>query len=339
MKTSSKDRNLAWIKNQAKKGNIAFDHKLQRPTGQWSPLDKSLLIHSLLIGFPINPIYVIEEYGKIYTIDGSQRTSTCIDYLNDKFALSQKTPDIVLLSNDEENKTVETTYELAGKKFSKLDPEVQEMLLTLSLTFCTISNYTDDEVREMFRRQNNGRPLNAKHLRVVYESDQFSDAIFSLATHPFMEKMLTKTQRKNGSDRDLIIQTLMLICTDNENDYTSFRKNNIDAFVASHDEEVLNEVPTLKFALDEFDTNFEELKLKATTIPMVLYAGWRVLDEHKSFTELVDKINDFIGGYEENEEYRELASSGTSAADKVKGRLNYWDNIVDSIENKKNIGQ
>lgn len=33
MKTSSKDRNLAWIKNQAKKGNIAFDHKLQRPTG------------------------------------------------------------------------------------------------------------------------------------------------------------------------------------------------------------------------------------------------------------------------------------------------------------------
>ena len=331
METSSKDRNLAWIKNQAEKGNISFNHKLQRPTGQWSTLDKSLLIHSLLVGFPINPIYVVSENGKIYTIDGSQRTSTCIDYLNDVFPLSKKTPDFISISHDEENNVIETTYELAGKKFSKLDPEVQKMLSVSSLTFCTISNYTDDEVREMFRRQNNGKPLNAKHLRVLYESDQFSDAIFSLATHPFMEKLLTKAQKKNGFDRDLIRQTLMLICTDNENDYTSFRKNNIDAFVANHDEEALGEIPTLKFALDEFDSNFEELKLKPTTIPMVLYAGWRVLDEHKSFTELVDKINDFIGGYEENEEYRELASSGTSAADKVKGRLNYWDNIVDSI--------
>ena len=125
MNTSSKDRTLAWIKDQAKKRNISFNHKLQRPTGQWSPLEKSLLIHSLLIGFPINPIYVVSENGKIYTIDGSQRTSTCIDYLNDKFALSKNTPDIVLISNDEENGTIETTYELAGKKFSKLDPEVQ----------------------------------------------------------------------------------------------------------------------------------------------------------------------------------------------------------------------
>lgn len=339
MRTASKDRNLAWIKNQAKKGNISFNHKLQRPAGQWSSLDKSLLVHSLLIGFPINPIYVVEEDGKIYTIDGSQRTSTCIDYLNDVFALSKNTPDIVVVSNDEENGTIETTYELAGKKFSKLDPEVQEMLSASSLTFCTISNYTDDEVREMFRRQNNGKPLNAKHLRVLYESDQFSDAIFSLATHPFMEKLLTKTQRKNGSDRDLIIQTLMLICTDNENDYTSFRKNNIDVFVASHDEEVLGEIPTLKFALDEFDSNFEELKLKATTIPMVLYAGWRVLDEHKSFTELTDKINEFVSTYDDNEEYRALAGSGTSAADKVRGRLNYWDNIVDSIGPEQNTEQ
>ena len=337
MKTSPKDRTLSWIKNQAKKGNIAFDHKLQRPTGQWTTMDKSLLIHSLLVGFPINPIYVVEEYGKIYPIDGSQRTSTCIDYLNDGFALSKKTPDIVLISNDEENGTVETTYELAGKKFSKLDPDVQDMLSTTSLNFVTISNYTDDEIREMFRRQNNGKPLNAKQKRIVYESDKFSSAIFTVSHHPFMEKLLTKTQRKNGSDRDFIIQTLMLICTDNENDYTSFR--DIDDFVPYHDEEVINEIPGLISALDEFDSNFEELKLKATTVPMVLYAGWRVVDEHKSFTELVNKINEFVSTYDENEEYRELAGSGTSAANKVKGRLNYWDNIVDLIGPDQNTEQ
>ena len=93
MKTSSKERTLQWIVNQHRKGNISFSHKLQRPIGQWNTKMKSLLIHSLLSGFPVNPIYVVEENGTIYTLDGSQRTSTCIAYINDEFALSKDTPD------------------------------------------------------------------------------------------------------------------------------------------------------------------------------------------------------------------------------------------------------
>src|SRR5574344_1503008 len=73
MKTSSKERTLQWINNQYHKGNISFSHKLQRPIGQWNSKMKSLLIHSLLSGFPVNPIYVIESDGIIYTLDGSQR--------------------------------------------------------------------------------------------------------------------------------------------------------------------------------------------------------------------------------------------------------------------------
>ena len=61
MKTASKERTLQWISNQYNKGNISFSHKLQRPIGQWSPKMKSLLIHSLLSGFPVNPIYCVEE--------------------------------------------------------------------------------------------------------------------------------------------------------------------------------------------------------------------------------------------------------------------------------------
>ena len=81
MKTSNRERTLQWISTQYSKGNISFSHKLQRPIGQWSPKMKSLLIHSLLSGFPVNPIYVVEEEGTIYTLDGSQRTSTCIGFV------------------------------------------------------------------------------------------------------------------------------------------------------------------------------------------------------------------------------------------------------------------
>lgn len=137
MKTSNKERTLQWICNQYSKGNISFSHKLQRPIGQWNQRMRSLLIHSLLVGFPVNTIYTVEESGIIYTLDGSQRTSTCIAYINNEFALSKDTPNITITSNENGN-IVKKEYEIAKKRFEKLDKEVQETLLACCLEFCNL---------------------------------------------------------------------------------------------------------------------------------------------------------------------------------------------------------
>lgn len=323
MKTSNKERTLQWINNQYGKGNISFSHKLQRPIGQWNPKMKSLLIHSLLAGFPVNTIYTVEENEIIYTLDGSQRTSTCIAYLNNEFALSKDTPNVTISSNENGEK-VYKEYEIAGKKFKKLEKEVQDTLLACSLEFCTLSDYTDNEVKEMFRRQNNGKPLNAKLLRITEESDEFSDVVHSLSMHSFMKKLVTPTQCKNGTDRDLIIQTLMLIMTNQENDFTSFRTKDIDAFVRDYADNSIEKVDILKDAMDKFDATFEEIKIPVTSVPMVLYSGYRILKDKKSFSKLVDLINEFLNGYNENEEYKQFVMSGTSSQENVRGRLDWW---------------
>lgn len=325
MKTANKERTLQWINNQYGKGNISFSHKLQRPIGQWSPKMKSLLIHSLLSGFPVNTIYIVEENGTLFPIDGAQRTSTCIGYINNEFALSKDTPSITIESK-ENGETNLKEYEIAGKKFKKLDEEVQNTLLSCSLDFCTITEYTDNEVREMFRRQNNGKPLNGKLLRIVNESDAFSDMVYSLASHPFMEKIVTKTQRKNGTDRDLIIQTLMLMETNQEQEYLSFRTNDIDSFVIDHADHISEEkINILKMAMDKFNESFEDnLKVPVTSIPMVLYSGYRIMKDKKSFSKLVELVNEFLVGYESNEEYKKYVQSGTSSSENVKGRLDWW---------------
>lgn len=323
MKTSSKERTLQWINNQYGKGNISFSHKLQRPVGQWNTRMKSLLIHSLLVGFPVNPIYTVEELSTIYTLDGSQRTSTCIDYINNQFSLSKDTPNISLTSN-ENGEAVTKEYEIAGKKFKKLDKEIQDTLLACSLEFCTLSDYTDDEVREMFKRQNTSKPVGAKLLRICNESDEFSDAVYSITVHPFMDKLMTKAQRKNGTDRDIIIQTMMLILTNQENDFTSFRTKDIDAFIKEHSDEALGKVETLKEAMDKFDAAFEEVKIPSTSIPMILYSGYRITKDKKSFQKLVDIINEFLNGYDDNEEYKQFVQSGTGSQQNVRGRFDWW---------------
>lgn len=327
MKVSSRERTLQWINNQYHKGNISFSHKLQRPIGQWNSKMKSLLIHSLLSGFPVNPIYIVEENKVIYTLDGSQRTSTCIDYINNVFSLNKDTPNISITSN-ENGESITREYQIAGKKFKKLDEEVQSTLLACSLEFCMLSDYTDEEVKEMFKRQNTSKALNGKLLRIVHESDEFSDVVYSLANHPFMNKLVTPTQRKNGTDRDLIIQTLMLIMTDKDNDFTSFRTKDIDSFVMNYSDASISKIDTLKESLDKFDAAFDDIKIPITSQPMILYSGFRIIKDKKSFSKLVNAIKEFLNGYENNEEYKQYAQSGTSSSSSVRYRFDYWRNII-----------
>lgn len=324
MKTSNSSKTLQWIRNKYKRGLISFKHKLQRPIDQWGKLKKSKLIHTLLVGYPVNPIYVTEENDVIYPLDGSQRVSTCIEYLNDGFRLSKETPQVQIKNIVDEQEVI-TTYDIAGKKFSQLDEELQEILLSASLTFCTMSEYNSNELKEVFDRLNSGKALNGKQLRVCYMSDELADVIFELASHPFMDKVITKAQYKNGSDRDAIIQAFMLICTNKDNDYTSFLQKDINDFVINHEAEITEKVPVFKEALNNLDKAFDgELKIRIINLPMILYSAYRVTKDKKSFYKLAEIIVDFNMNYENNEEFKQFTGSGTSSSQMVRGRFDWW---------------
>jgi len=292
MDYTCRTKTLQALNKSMEKGNILLSHKLQRPEGQCNRKQKTDLIDSLLRKYPINQAYGVKEDGIISIIDGVQRLSCIRDFIADKWSLSKDMEPVMI--NDEEKS-------LGGLKFSKLDEDVKDAILNSELQLYELIDCSEKDVREMFRRQNAGRPLNGKQLRVVYESDAFSEAVYSLATHPFMDKLMSKTQRKNGTDRDLIIQTFMLIETNNENEFVSFRTNDIDTFILDHSELVDSEkTEMLKNALDKFNENFDEVKIPVTSIPMILYSGYRTLKDKKSFSKLVNSIQEFLTDYWRN---------------------------------------
>lgn len=94
-------------------------------------------------------------------------------------------------------------------------------------------------------------------MRVVKESDEFSNVVCSLANHPFMDKIMSKTQRKNGTDRDTIIQAMMLISSTQEQEFTSFRTKDIDVYVSDYADQYIDRADTLKEVLDKFDESFD----------------------------------------------------------------------------------
>lgn len=323
MDYTCRTKTLQALNKNMERGNILLSHKLQRPEGQWNRKQKTDLIDSLLRKYPINPTYGIKEDGVISVIDGVQRLSCVRDFISDKFALSKNMESVII--NGEEKS-------LAGMKFSKLDEDTKDVILNSELQLYELTDCTEKDVREMFRRQNAGKPLSGKQLRVVHETDEFSSAVYDLATHPFMNKLATKTQRKNGTDKDLIIQTLMLIETTQDNEFISFRSKDIDIFVSDYSDNITQDkFETLKTAMDKFDESFEEIKIPVTSIPMVLYSGYQVIEDEKEFSKLVDLVNDFLNGYDNNEEYKQYVQSGTSGAENVKGRFEWWKSRCENI--------
>ena len=319
-----KTRSLQSLVKDIDKGTISLSHKLQRPEGQWNRKQKTDLIDSLLRHYPINPTYgIVEEDGKLSIIDGVQRLSTIRDYIGNKFALA-KDMDSVVVNNEEKN--------LSGLKFNKLDEDTQDEILKSELQIYRLTECTEKDIREMFRRQNSGKPLTNKLMRVVHESDKFSDTVYSLATHPFMDKLMTPAQRKNGTNRDVIVQTFMLMSTNQEHDYTSFRTKDMDAYVSDYADQYLDKADTLKEAMDKFNDSFDKIKLSSTSIPMILYSGYRVQKDKKSFTKLADIIADFNANYDSNEEYKKYVQSGTSSQENVRGRFDWWRNKLKTLQ-------
>lgn len=305
------------------KGKILLTHKLQRKEGQWNRDAKSYLIDSLLRKYPINPSYSIKEDGTLSIIDGVQRLSTLRDYMNDVFALSKKLEPVII--NDEEK-------EIAGKKYSKLDKEVQDELKSAELQICELTDCTEKDVREIFRRQNAGKALNATQLRTTVITDEFADILYSLTSNAFFEKALSPAQRRKDLDRDMIIETLMLINTNAEHQYTCFQNKDINDFIAEYQQNINEEqLNYLKQAMDKMDESFETFKVKAVSIPMILYAACKVLKNKQSFGRYVEAVQNFIDNYDTNEEYKQYCQSGTSSVENVTGRYEYWNNIAKSV--------
>jgi len=324
MKVSSGNKPVQTLANKVKRGNIVLKHRLQRREGVWNKEAKSLLIDSLLRGYIVNPIHTISEGGKQYVIDGVQRLDTLSTFINDGFALSKDMKPVEIEG---------VSYEIAGKKFSKLDQPVKDEILSSQVQVYEITEYTDKDVREMFSRLNSGKPLNTTQKMTPNMSDYLSDAIFDIVSHPFFEKVMTAAQLKSSVDQAIALEILMLCAISNEYTISSFSKKDKEKFIEYYNYQVIDEkVNLIKSALDKLDENFDDdVKMPKTSISFIVYTVYKAIKDKKSTAKAIDTIRDFLSNYESNEEYKSYIKQGTSASESVNNRLLYWQNVIKTL--------
>ena len=321
MDFTCKTRAVSSFAKDISKQKYNMHHKLQRQEGQWSSLQRGELIDSLLRSYPIDPIRCeVKDDGINYVFDGVQRSTNICNFLADGYKLPRSLKSVTFDGVE---------YQIAGKKFSQLDEAVQDKIKSAEIQVYMFTGCTDEDIREMYRRQNNGKSLSNTQKRTAIESDELSEIVFSLADHPFFTKVLGKNKLKKDVQRDYIREVLMLTETNNENDFTSFIPKDIDKFVIWYADNINHDkIALVKQSLDKLDAAFDELKVNTLSIPMIIFSGYRVLKDQKSFTKLVSAINNFIEEYDNNEEYKQFCVGSTTSSAMVRGRLDYWRKII-----------
>ena len=321
MDFTCKTRAVSSFAKDVSKQKYNMHHKLQRQEGQWSSLQRGELIDSLLRSYPIDPIRCeVKDDGINYVFDGVQRSTNICNFLADEYKLPRSLKSVTFDGVE---------YQIAGKKFSQLEEAVQDKIKSAEIQVYMFTGCTDDDIREMYRRQNNGKSLSNTQKRTAIESDELSEIVFSLADHPFFTKVLGKNKLKKDVQRDCVREVLMLTETNTENDFTSFTPKDIDKFVIWYADNInYDKITLVKQSLDKLDAAFDELKINTLSIPMIIFSGYRVLKDQKSFTKLVAVINNFIEGYDSNEEYKQFCGGSTTSSAMVHGRLDYWRKII-----------
>lgn len=193
-----KRSNINWNARQLYKmcmnGNITFDNAIQRGY-VWDVKRKSLLIESMIIGYPIPAFYARRDENKVFDmLDGKQRSSAITEYLNGEYALTG------------------VSEELEGKTFSELPEEVQDDIISYSLTVYYFEDITEDEVNEMFYRLNNGKPLTAIELTRV-KAKSF-DKIRELSGHAIFTDALKESQLNKYTHEDIVMKALVMLSVD-----------------------------------------------------------------------------------------------------------------------------
>ena len=107
------------FKKRFEKGEINFDNPIQRGI-VWNKVMSSLYIHSLLYDVLVyqKPFLVSKKENGVDILDGKQRGTSLIKFINNEFALTglQKEPSIILRGEP---------YNINGKYFKQLEEDLQ----------------------------------------------------------------------------------------------------------------------------------------------------------------------------------------------------------------------
>lgn len=219
--TSEKTKNTSYsleaIEKKLRKRQLRDDHVLQRTSGQHNLITKSELMSDILQGRALTQIIISEEIkdGVVmhWLIDGKQRCTNVVSFMNDGFAISKNVQiyDIPYQTEklDENGNIVYNeegfpipivkTFDIRNKKFSQLPDELQDKFKEYQIPVLLNLNCTKKDIAYDIARFNRCRPMNIAQNGWTGLDETYAEYIDNILKMDFFKIDCKKTKFTNAN--------------------------------------------------------------------------------------------------------------------------------------------
>ena len=329
-----KKANIQWTAKQLckmmEKGTVTFENSVQRGL-VWDIKRKSLLIHSMMVGYPIPAFYAAKSENGYDLLDGKQRSNAISDFVNGKFELTD-IPDIKIEQGFEDYN---------GDIFENLPEDLKDEILGYSLTCYFFTEIDEEEINEMFFRLNNGKPLTA--IEITRVKAKSLEKIKEIGKHELFNTALSAKALTKYTHEDIVIKAWTVLF----NDDFSLETKDIRPLMESIDitdtqaetiSKAFTRILDAHKSLIEYDTK-ESIKaakrlLTRTHLVSCIPVALQSIEDDISFADFGEFIGEFFAGKKSssiNDEYNYAAGSGSAKAENVQKRIE----ILKANYNKK----
>lgn len=331
MKRYNMNMTCKGLYNRMLREEINFDCAVQRGL-VWDNDKKSLLIHSILYGYSIPAFYMTKNQdGNYDSLDGKQRSNAIFDFMAGQYALSVDFPMVYDDKGLEEN--------FSGMYWTQLPEWAQDRIKDYSLTIYYFEDMTEEEVREFFRRLNNGKPLSAVELTRV---KAVSIADFQeIAKHTAIRNATTEKGKARFNDENLAMQIYALAYMDNPDFGTkAFRPYIQEAVVTQEQKDrILHGLDYVALCMQWLEGQetkeaakvLKKIKSRTHFVAMAYY-GMLCLDAGKNQEEYNTMVFKFFhtgnNKTSTNPVYNETVGAGSAKAEAVKRRKGVVDAMI-----------
>jgi Protein of unknown function DUF262 len=244
-----------------------FDDPIQRNQNAWDDEKKSLLIHSIIMGIPVPNVFVQMVEGKYNVIDGKQRLTSLLSFLQNEFPLHKETPPVSITDENGE----QYDYPIANTLFNALPEEFKDRIQAHTLVLEVLE--MDDEIKNIvFARLNQTEPLKPiEKLRAVMSTDLIR-FIAEMARSEFIQAVNISANRRNRlGDQEIVLQSMLFIA---KNGDTGIGSDDVKHWITEGvSEDVLDACKYAIHYLSEVIQHIEDMKvkkaLKKNHIPML----------------------------------------------------------------------
>jgi len=311
------------IANMYNTNELTFDNAVQRGL-VWEAKRKSLLIHSMIMGYPIPPLYAAKSEEGYDVLDGKQRCNAIYEFMNDMFRL-EDIPEVYVTNEEGELEEVD----INTLAFSEMEEQLQDAVKDYQIQMHYFEDITPDEVSEMFFRLNNGKAMSA--IELTRCKAQSMDVIKEIGEHELFKNALTEKALARYTNEDIVVKSYVLLHEEEPSLETKFIRPYMESVeFTDEDKDQLCQIYTRILNVHGLigEKKIAKRLLTRTHMISIVPVVWKSITDGHSEQEFAEWFCKFFAGTRSasvDDDYNDCAGSGSAKSTSVKKRLNAID--------------